>query len=196
MHSGTVIKTRVPEPAITDSQHTLALRLDWYWPKLIVSAVIVIVFIIQAPTSTATTVKVEGKWLLVGIDKLQAAAKLIGGHCDGELAVLIREAGAPLVALNWLHDSGCTKDWISTSVWPIGSASKLAKRLKHLGFSELRQLGADQEASDPSKVVSLFLAKHQESSRIDVWIHCLKATCCIYASESMRSELSKSIARP
>lgn len=191
-----MMNKRFLDRAVINFRRRPASSLAWLFQQPFCCALIVIGVVFSSSISAAATVNVEGKWILVGIDRHAAATQQLRAHCDGELAALVREAGAPLVALYWLHDSGCTIDWISTRVWPIGSTLRLAKRLKSLGFSESRQLGADQTVSDHSQVSSHFLAKDKESSRTDVWIHCLRATCQLYASESIRAGSSKSRARP
>ena len=140
--------------------------------------------------------QVEGEWLLVGVTRIEAATKRRAWRCDGELEPLIRGLNAPLVSVNWLHPSGCTRDWLATRAWSVSSTLALAKILRSTGFYELRQSGADAITKDSSARLSLILVKHGESARIDVWIHCLQATCQIFASESSTPNQAKSIARP
>jgi len=123
-------------------------------------------------------------WLVFGLDKSAVKEKLASLRCEGELEAVFVRVEMPLIAINWLHPSGCTRDWMSNQHWPLTTTLRLAKQLSVSGYSQLgSQLApSSMNVSDPS--MNLSFVKQDQLLRIAVWIRCTRATCQVYASES------------
>ncbi|MFZ9710117.1 MAG: hypothetical protein ACO3C0_12835 [Burkholderiaceae bacterium] len=141
--------------------------------------------LLLAPTrANAAPFHLNDGWLVFGLDKSAVKEKLASLRCEGELEAIFVRVEMPLIAINWLHPSGCTRDWMSNQHWPLTTTLRLAKQLSVSGYSQLgSQLApSSMNVSDPS--MNLSFVKQDQLLRIAVWIRCTRATCQVYASES------------
>jgi len=75
--------------------------------------------LLLAPTrANAAPFHLNDGWLVFGLDKSAVKEKLASLRCEGELEAIFVRVEMPLIAINWLHQSGCTRDWMSNQPWP------------------------------------------------------------------------------
>ena len=135
-------------------------------------------------------------WLVFGLDKSAVKERLDSLRCEGELEPIFRHLEIRLIAINWLHQSGCTRDWMSNQHWPLRITLRLAKQLSASGYSELGSHLTTSRMNGADLSTNLSFVKQDQLLRIAVWIRCTRATCQVYASESRWQAQSSPTAQP
>lgn len=153
--------------------------------------------LLLAPTAAnAAPFHLNDGWLVFGLDKSAVKERLDSLRCEGELEPIFRHVEIPLIAINWLHQSGCTRDWMSNQHWPLRTTLRLAKQLSASGYSELGSHLTTSRMKGADLSTNLSFVKQDQLLRIAVWIRCTRATCQVYASESRWQAQSSPTAQP
>ena len=142
------------------------------------------------------SLRIKDDWLVLGLSAQQFKNYKHMWQCDGELSPIIEKAKAPLTSLNWIHSSGCVRDWISTSTWSRTKTLQLLIQLESLGFRRFPSAGHKRKKIELPDRFGLSLSRTSDFFFTHVWILCSGATCQIFASESRRSITELGAASP